>query len=174
MRHVLTLLFLSLAAPAFAWPDGAAFDNIDGGTHQPADWAGRPVLLVNTASLCAFTPQYAELQDLWERYEDRGLIVLAVPSDDFAQELEGEAEVKDFCEVNYGLTLPMTAITHVRREPVHPVYRWLAEEAGFVPAWNFNKVLIDGEGEVVATWGSATPPMSDAITNRVEALLPAR
>ena len=102
------------------------FDSIDGGQYDMAAWRGRPVLVVNTASLCGYTPQYDELQALHERYGPRGLIVLAVPSDDFRQELARDEDVAEFCEVNFGLTLPMTTITPVRGSGAHPFYRGCA------------------------------------------------
>ncbi len=167
---------LSALAAVVAFPAVAAepfsFASIDGGTLALADWRGRPVLVVNTASLCGFAGQYDGLQALYDRYRDDGLVVLAVPSDDFRQELATEAEVKEFCAVNFDLDLPMTGITPVRGASAHPFYRWLAEAHGFAPGWNFNKVLIGPGGELVATWGAATEPMSDTITAAVEALLP--
>ncbi|MEE4118200.1 MAG: glutathione peroxidase [Paracoccaceae bacterium] len=147
------------------------FASIDGGTLSLAHWAGRPVLVVNTASLCAFTPQYEELQTLWERYRDRGLVVLAVPSNDFRQELGSEEEVREFCEITFGLDLPMTEITHVRGPTAHPFYRWLADEHGFRPRWNFNKVLIGPDGAPVRSWGSGASPLSATVLREIEALL---
>ncbi len=165
----LSLLFLS--GPADALPRGLEWSSIDGGTLVMDDWRGAPVLVVNTASLCGFTPQYTDLQALHDSFGERGLVVLAVPSNDFRQELASEAEVQEFCEVTFGLTLPMTEITPVRGGEAHPFYRWLAEEHGFTPGWNFHKVLIGPEGEVVGTWGSATKPTSAPITDRIEAFL---
>jgi glutathione peroxidase len=147
------------------------FASIDGGTLDLADWRGRPVLVVNTASRCAFTPQYDGLQALYDRYRGRGLVVLAVPSNDFRQELATEAEVAEFCELNFGLDLPMTEITHVRGRRAHPFYRWLAEAHGFTPGWNFNKVLIGPDGALVETFGSRVSPTAPALTGRIEALL---
>ncbi|RDC71130.1 glutathione peroxidase [Rhodovulum sp. 12E13] len=147
------------------------FASIDGGTLALGDWAGRPVLVVNTASLCAFTPQYEELQTLWERYRERGLVVLAVPSNDFRQELGSEEEVREFCEVTFGLDLPMTEITRVRGPSAHPFYRWLAAEHGFRPRWNFNKVLIGPDGMPVRSWGSGASPLSASVVGEIEALL---
>ncbi len=160
-----------IASPADAFPHGVEWPSIDGGTMPMDGWRGSPVLVVNTASLCGFTRQYGDLQALHESYGDQGLVVLAVPSNDFRQELGSEAEVQEFCEVTFGLTLPMTEITSVRGPQAHPFYRWLAEEHGFTPGWNFHKVLIGPEGEVVGTWGSATNPTSAPITDRIEALL---
>lgn len=178
MRHAAILLALALAAPAGAalGEESAVRDfrwrSIDGGEVGFADWAGRPVLVANTASLCGYTPQYAELQALQDAYEDRGLVVLAVPSDSFAQELGSEAEVQDFCEVNWGLDLPMTAITPVRGEAAHPFFAWLREQEGWEPAWNFNKVLVGGDGRVLGTWGSDASPTGPEIRRAVEAALP--
>ncbi|MCR8546396.1 glutathione peroxidase [Salipiger sp. P9] len=169
IRFLTALAALLIALPAFA-AQSFTFDNIDGGTLSLDQWKGRPVLVVNTASQCGFTPQYDGLQALYDRYRDRGLIVLAVPSDDFRQELASEAEVKAFCEVNFDLNLPMTTITHVRGAAAHPLYLWLAAQ-GFEPNWNFNKALIAPDGRFVAGWGATTRPLSAPVTAQIEALL---
>ena len=173
MRRALSLaspvLIALLPAAAFA---GFSFPSIDGGTIDLDAFKGRPVLVVNTASLCGFADQFNDLQALHDSYADRGLVVLAVPSDDFRQELASAEEVKEFCAVNFDLTIPMTDITPVTGAAAHPFYKWLAETEGFTPGWNFNKVLLDGEGEVVATWGSVMRPTARPVTNRIEALLP--
>ena len=172
MRPTPAVFALSLwALPALAAPD-FTFASIDGGELALSDWAGRPVLVVNTASLCAFTPQYEGLQALYDRYREAGLVVLAVPSDSFRQELASEAEVQDFCEMTFGLDLPMTEITDVAGRDAHPFYRWLAEEHGVAPAWNFAKVLIGPDGAFVADWGPTVNPQAGDITGRIEALLP--
>ena len=147
------------------------FNSIDGGEIGFSDWSGRPVLVANTASLCGYTPQYADLQALYDDYKERGLVVLAVPSDDFEQELSTEQEVKDFCELNYDLDLPMTGITRVRGGEAHPFFAWLREAQGFEPKWNFNKVLIGADGTVLGTWGSGESPTGPAITGAIEAAL---
>lgn len=158
-------------AAAAGGPPSDPFVSIDGGTLSMADYAGRPVLVANTASMCGFTPQYEGLQDLYDTYRGRGLVVLAVPSDDFRQELSSADEVKEFCAVNFGLDLPMTDITPVKGPAAHPFFAWVKAETGFVPKWNFNKVLIDGEGRVAGTWPSGVEPMSPAIRGAVEAAL---
>lgn len=150
---------------------GFRFDAIEGGSIDLDSFAGRPVLVVNTASLCAFSGKFDDLQALHERYGPRGLVVLAVPSDDFDQELATGAEVREFCAMNFDLTLPMTEITEVTGPEAHPFYAWLAREHGFIPRWNFNKVLIGPEGQVVATWGAMTNPASRAILSKIEPLL---
>jgi glutathione peroxidase len=150
---------------------GFSFTSIDGGQIDLDDWRGHPVLVVNTASLCGFTGQYDDLQTLQDTYGAQGLKVLAVPSNDFAQELGDEAAVKEFCEVNFDLTIAMTEITAVTGAKAHPFYAWVKDSSGFEPGWNFNKVLIGGDGAVVATWGSGPKPTSAAITKKIEALL---
>ncbi|MFC6635989.1 glutathione peroxidase [Sulfitobacter sediminilitoris] len=154
-----------------AAPKNVTFSNIDGGTLDFSEWAGKPVLVVNTASQCGFTRQYDGLQKLYDTYRARGLVVLAVPSDDFNQELESAEAVKDFCEITFGLDLPMTDITPVRGSDAHPFYQAVKAETGFSPKWNFNKVLIGPDGSVAGTWGATTKPTSRSITKAIEALL---
>lgn len=174
MRKLVGLIAgLMLATAATAGAQNYVFPSIDGGNLEMSDWAGQPVLVVNTASQCGFTGQYAGLQELYDTYREAGLVVFAVPSDDFNQELNSAAEVKAFCEMNYGLDMPMADITRVKGSKAHPFYADLRQEVGFVPRWNFNKVLIGPDGAVAGTWGSKTKPMSSAITDAVEALLEA-
>lgn len=175
-RRSLLTLAMALPLAALARRAGAAqsfvFDSIDGGQYDLADWRGQPVMVVNTASLCGFTPQFDALQQLYDTYADRGLVVLAVPSNDFAQELSSDVEVSEFCEMNFNLTLPMTTISHVRGPDAHPFYAWLRDTARFRPSWNFNKVLLDGDGRVVRTFNAMTDPMSRRIRREIEPLLP--
>lgn len=177
MRKLVQTVLVALAAlipggAAAGGPPGAPFASIDGGAISLDDYAGKAVLLVNTASLCGYAPQYDSLQALYDTYRGRGLVVLAVPSDDFRQELGSAAEVKAFCAVNFDLTLPMTDITAVTGPSAHPVYGWIAAETGWRPAWNFNKVLIGTDGAILATWGAPTDPMGREIRREVEAALP--
>ncbi|MGR3634310.1 MAG: glutathione peroxidase [Shimia sp.] len=172
MKFLTALIcMLSAASAAFALELSAKFNSIDGGTLAVSDWAGQPVLVVNTASQCAFTKQYHGLQDLYDTYRDQGVVVLAVPSDDFKQELGSNAEVKEFCELQYGIDMPMTGVTSVKGKSAHPLFVSLREEAGYVPRWNFSKVLIGPDGAVVAKFSSKTKPMSSAVTSQIEALL---
>jgi len=147
------------------------FEDIDGGQISLGDLRGKAVLVVNTASRCGFTLQYAGLQKLYDTYKDEGLEILAVPSGDFRQELKSEDMVKQFCEINYGLTIPMTTITHVKGPKAHPFYKWIREEYDFVPSWNFNKILLDQEGKMVASFGSTARPSGWRITRKINALL---
>ena len=150
------------------------FPGIDGGIVRLADWAGRPVLVVNTASRCGYTYQYDGLQALYDRYRDRGLVVVGVPSDDFGgQELATEAEVKEFCEVNFAIDFPMTAITPVRGNSAHPFYVWARAALGAdkAPRWNFHKYLVAPDGRLVAAFDTQTDPTAKPVIEAVEALL---
>jgi glutathione peroxidase len=170
------MLGLSLA-PVFSANNANAeipytiFKSIDGGIIDTNDWRGKPYLIVNTASKCGFTRQYAPLQKLYDRFHDQGLQMIAVPSDDFNQELDTDQEVKAFCELTYGIDMPMSVTTSVKGDKAHPFFKSLKEESGFVPSWNFNKILIDADGELVQTWGSTTNPMSAKIISAVKSTL---
>ncbi|MEO9574731.1 MAG: glutathione peroxidase [Lentilitoribacter sp.] len=166
-RILVVLLAMCFSGIASADLPDVSFASIDGGQLHMSDWNGRPVMVVNTASQCAFTGQYEELQALYDTYRDEGLVVLAVPSDDFQQELDTAAEVKEFCDMAFGLDMPMTDITSVKGAQAHPLYRSVKSETGFVPRWNFNKVLFGADGDVIATWGSRTSPMSAKVRRAV-------
>lgn len=170
-RLIVFLIAALVTVPVHAEEFTGTFASIDGGTISIEDWRGRPVLVTNTASRCAFTRQYNELQALYDAYRSDGLIVLAVPSQDFRQEFATAEEVKDFCEVNFNLDIQMTDITSVRGPDAHPFYRALKQQVGFEPNWNFNKVLIGPDGEFVAAWGSVVRPDSPAIAKEIEAQL---
>ena len=175
-----TLLGLGLAAAlgaGGAGPGSAAsapdfgFASIDGGAITLADYAGQPVLIVNTASRCGFVGQLDGLQALQDRYRDRGFTVIGVPSDSFDQELATGAEVKEFCEVNFALDFPMTEITAVTGPEAHPFYAW-AREQGVEPRWNFHKILLDGEGRIAGEFATTVEPESAELTAAIESLLP--
>lgn len=174
MRRLLAATLAGMVALAAAGPLAAAerfrFASIDGGEIDLADWAGKPVLVVNTASLCGYAGQYDGLQDLHDRFGEAALI-LAVPSDDFNQELATEAEVKEYCAMTFDLTLPMTEITPVRGSDAHPFYQWVRAETGFAPRWNFNKVLLAPDGTIAGTWGATTAPESAEIAGRIAAMV---
>lgn len=150
------------------------FPGIAGDTIRLSDFAGRPVLVVNTASECGYTPQYADLESLWGRYRDRGLVVLGVPSNDFgAQEPGDEAAIQAFCSATYGVGFPMTAKQAVIGGAAHPFYRWIVEELGEVaaPKWNFHKVLIAPDGSPAGLWPSAVGPLDAEVTDAIDTLL---
>ena len=133
--------------------------------------AGNVLLVVNTASKCGFTPQFEALETLHQRYKARGFEVLGFPSDDFRQELDSEAAVAQFCELNYGVSFPMFQKIHVTAGDAHPLYRDLAAASGTYPHWNFNKYLIDRHGRVIAHYNSSELPLGQTITQAIEALL---
>lgn len=148
------------------------FASIDGKPLKLSQFAGKPVLVVNTASECGLTPQYAGLQALSEKYAPRGLVVLGVPSNDFGgQEPGTEAEIKSFCAANYKVTFPMTAKNAVVGAGAHPLYQWAAAAGGEAPKWNFHKYLIGADGTLAATFGSKVPPGDPALASAIEAAL---
>ena len=137
------------------------------------EYTNKAVLLVNVASYCGFTKQYDDLQKLWDKYKDKGLIVLGVPSNSFNQEKDKNDEVKKFCEVNFGINFPMTSILEVKGDNAHEIYKWAKRNHGksAVPKWNFHKILIDKNGKIFDTYASFTKPMSKKIINAVEKIL---
>ena len=137
------------------------------------DYKGKVILVVNTASYCGFTKQYEELQNLSDKYKSKGLIVLGVPSNSFNQEKKSNSEVKEFCEVNFNINFPLTAITDVKGKNAHELFRWANENYGksAIPKWNFHKILINKEGKVEDTFTSFTKPMSKKITKAIEDIL---
>jgi glutathione peroxidase len=135
-------------------------------------YRGKVVLIVNTASKCAFTPQYEGLEDLYARYRQRGLVVLGFPSNDFAnQEPGNETQIKRFCRMTYGVQFPMFAKTRVRAANADPIYKYLGQTAGEFPQWNFHKYLLDRQGNVIASYASHIRPDAPALVTRIEKLL---
>lgn len=150
------------------------FTAIDGAPLAMSGYAGKAVLVVNTASQCGFTPQYEALQSLWQDYRDRGLVVLGVPSNDFGgQEPGDEAAIKQFCEVNFGIDFPMTEKQTVIGDDAHPFYRWIAAEVGedWLPRWNFHKYLIAPDGSLAGSWPSRVEPTSAEIRQAIDTSL---
>lgn len=150
------------------------FTAIDGGALPLSAWAGHPVLVVNTASFCGYTPQYRDLEALWKQYRDKGLVVLGVPSNDFgAQEPGSAAEIKQFCETNYDVDFPLTEKYRVIGADAHPFYRWVAATLGegAAPRWNFHKYLIAPDGALAGAWPSSVRPGDAAITGEIDTLL---
>ena len=138
-------------------------------------FAGKVVLIVNTASECGYTPQYDGLEKLYRRYRDKGFVVLGFPADDFGgQEPGTNKEIKQFCEVNYGITFPVFAKTAVIGPKSNPLFRELAAKTGKPPRWNFHKYLLDKKGRPVAAFESAVEPEDRRITSQIEKLIGAR
>jgi glutathione peroxidase len=152
-----------------------SFESLDGKPLPLAQYKGKVLLVVNTASKCGFTPQYKGLEALYNKYKDRGLIIIGVPSNDFGEQEPGTAtEIKHFCELNYGVTFPMTSKYDVVGDSAHPFYKWIHGVLGFnsAPKWNFHKYLIDTAGKPVDWFASTTTPDSDKLTQAIEQLLP--
>ena len=147
--------------------------SIDGKIISFADYKNKAVLIVNVASYCGFTKQYDELQKLWDIYKEKGLIVLGVPSNSFNQEKSNDADVKEFCEVNFNINFPLTTITEVKGKNSHEIFKWAKENHGksAVPKWNFHKILINKEGKIEDTFASMTKPMSKKIIKAIENIL---
>ena len=148
-------------------------DSVSGEVIDFSEYKNKVILLVNTASYCGFTSQYEELQNLWDLYKSKGLIVLGVPSNSFNQEKKDNSEVKEFCEVNFDIDFPLTSITNVKGENAHEVFKWAMDNHGksAVPKWNFYKILINKDGKIEDTFSSFTKPMSKKIINKIENIL---
>jgi glutathione peroxidase len=172
------LALLGSALPAGAVDCPAALDFYqrpllgDKPLHLCEEFRGQVLLVVNTASKCAFTPQYEGLEEIYARYRERGLVVAGFPSNDFgAQEPGSEKQVQDFCRLTYGVQFPMFAKTRVRGPDAEPFYQYLAKVSGDPPRWNFHKYLLDREGRVVASFPSQIGPQDERLIAAIEALL---
>ena len=137
-----------------------SFARLDGGEIRLADFAGKPILVVNTASLCGYTPQYTGLQELWARFHDRGLTIVGVPSNDFGGQEPGTAsDIAETANHQYGVTFPLAAKAVVKGSAAHPFYKWAAAERPLeTPRWNFHKYLIGRDGRIAAVFSTQTEP----------------
>ena len=173
----LTIIMFFFKSSASANYEKTFFDlnieSISGETINFSDFKNKVVLIVNTASYCGFTNQYEELQTLWNKYNKKGLIVLGVPSNSFNQEKKDSSEIKEFCEVNFNITFPLSSITEVKGNNANELFKWAKTNHGnsAVPKWNFHKILINKEGKVEDTFSSFTKPMSKKIINKIESIL---
>ena len=148
-------------------------NSISGDVIDFKDFKGKAILIVNTASYCGFTKQYDDMQELWDKYRDKGLIVLGIPSNSFNQEKKNNNDVKEFCEVNFNINFPLTEITDVKGDNAHEIYKWAKANYGksAVPKWNFYKILVNKEGKIEDTYASLTKPTSNKIIKKIESLL---
>ena len=177
-RTILTLLAGVCAAPSLATAQGISrmtayafsFTGLNGGDIKLADHAGKPILVVNTASQCGYTRQYAGLQDLWKRYQDRGLMILGVPSNDFGgQEPGGVAEIEHTAHRGYGVGFPLAAKAEVRGAAQHPFYKWAAAERPLeLPRWNFQKYLIGRDGRIAGSFATSVEPTDPRVIAAIE------
>ena len=147
------------------------FASLGGGSLALSNYQGQPILIVNTASECGFTPQYQELQRLWMDYQKSGLVVIGIPCDDFGGQEPGDDEsIAGFCETNYQVSFPMTGKCEVLGLDAHPIFNAIREEFGTdaMPNWNFYKYLFDRSGQLVGFWPSKVSPEDTAITHEIE------
>src|SRR5882757_9751171 len=182
-RTVLGLLAGAVAAPAFRETPARAqapamsritayafsFAGLDTPDIKLADYAGKPIVVVNTASLCGYTPQYAGLQQLWTRYHERGLMIVAVPSNDFGgQEPGGADDIRKTAQGEYHVGFPLAAKVQVKGPAAHPFYKWAAGERPLdTPRWNFHKYLVGHDGHVAAAFPSDIEPMDARVIDAI-------
>ena len=161
----------ALAEPAMSRVTAYAFtfSGLTGGDIRLSDYAGRPLLVVNTASLCGYTPQYAGLQQLWSEFHDRGLMIIGVPSNDFGgQEPGGASEIAETAQHQYGVTFPIAAKVVVTGPNAHPFYRWAADaRPRDVPHWNFHKYLIGRDGYIAEAFPSTVDPSDTRVKTAI-------
>ena len=150
------------------------FNDLDGSSLKLSDFKNNVIVVVNVASQCGFTSQYEDMQKIWERYQNKGLIIIGVPSNDFGNQEPGSSkEIKNFCEAKFGITFPMTEKVVVKGDKAHPFYLWAKKNYGksAVPKWNFHKIIIDKNGKVADTFSSITNPSSKKFTKVLENLI---
>ena len=149
-------------------------NTINGDELNLSTYKGKTVLIVNVASNCGFTKQYDDLQNLYDTYSEKGLVILGIPSNQFGnQEPGSEDEIKDFCKTNFNITFPMTSKYDVKGENAHPIFLWAKKSFGnsTVPKWNFHKILVNKDGKIVDTFASFTNPKSNKIIKKIEDIL---
>ena len=147
-------------------------ESITGEIISLSKYKGKTIFLVNVASNCGFTKQYSDLQNLWEKYREKDLIVIGMPSNQFGgQEPGSNSEIKDFCETNFGIDFPISEKTDVIGKNAHPFYQWAKKNHGIsaIPKWNFHKIIIGKNGKIVETFASFTKPNSKKFIKLIEA-----
>ena len=178
MRKIYIILFmLSFFTKVIAGTSGTAYDyefnGINGDLIKLSNYKGKVIIVVNVASRCGYTPQYEDLQALWSEYENKNLIILGVPTNNFRQEPGNNEEIKNFCETNFGITFPMTEKINVIGNNSHPFYKWAKKDYGIgaIPKWNFHKIIIGKDGKIVDTFSSITKPSSKKFIKVIENLI---
>ena len=149
------------------------FKGIDGKIINIRDFEKKIIVVVNVASRCGFTNQYDDLEKLWASYQDKGLIVLGIPTNDFKQEPGSNNDIKDFCETNFNISFPMSEKINVIGKNSHPFFKWAKENHGnkAIPKWNFHKIIIGKDGKIADTFASITKPSSKRFINSIENLI---
>tara|TARA_B110000438_G_C15720677_1_gene609660 strand:- start:728 stop:1243 length:516 start_codon:yes stop_codon:yes gene_type:complete len=151
-----------------------SFNDIDGTKLNLSEYKGKVIIVVNVASQCGFTSQYEDMQKIWEKYQSNGVVVLAVPSNDFGgQEPGSNADIKVFCEAKFGISFPITEKVSVKGSDAHPFYKWAKDNYGksAVPKWNFHKIIIDKNGKINDTFSSITRPSSKKFIKVIENII---
>ena len=174
MKHILLTVILFFATESFACSGilDSSLRVLDSDDEQSlCKYSGNVVLVVNVASKCGYTPQYAGLQRLYSKYKEDGLVIIGIPSRDFFQEYSNESDVAEFCSTEYGVDFPMFSTVKVRGKKAHPFYKKLKEESGVEPTWNFNKYLISKNGKVISTFKSGVKPDSQELISAIEKIL---
>ena len=150
------------------------FKDLDGSQLSLSEYKGKVIIAVNVASQCGFTKQYEDMQDVWKKYQSKGIIMLGIPSNDFGQQEPGTSkEIKNFCEAKFGITFPMTEKVSVKGPDAHPFYLWAKDNYGksAIPKWNFHKIIIDKSGKIADTFSSITNPSSKKFIKVLEKLI---
>ena len=149
------------------------FKGIDGKIIKLSDFENKVIVVVNVASRCGFTNQYEDLQSLWASYQNKNLIVLGIPTNDFKQEPGSNDDIKKFCESNFNINFPLTEKTNVIGDKSHPFFKWAKENYGkaAVPKWNFHKIVIGKDGKVADTFASITKPSSKRFISSIDKLI---
>jgi glutathione peroxidase len=150
------------------------FNDLDGSKMSLSEYKGKVIIVVNVASKCGFTNQYEDMQTVWKKYENEGMVMLGIPSNDFGSQEPGtSSEIKNFCEAKFGISFPMTEKVIVKGDNAHPFYQWALKNYGksAVPKWNFHKIIIDRNGKIADTFTSITNPSSKKFIKAIEKLL---
>ena len=150
------------------------FNDLDGSILKLSEYKDKVIVMVNVASQCGFTNQYEDMQNIWEKYQSKGVVILGVPSNDFGKQEPGSNnDIKNFCEAKFGISFPMTEKVSVKGSEAHPFYIWAKENHGksAIPKWNFHKIIIDKSGKVAETFSSITNPSSKKFIDTLEKLI---
>jgi glutathione peroxidase len=166
-------MFLTISNTVIAEEKNNLYDfivkDIQGNDFDLSQFKGKKVLVVNTASKCGFTPQYEDLEKLYQTYKDQNFVILGFPANNFLKQEPGtNEEIEEFCKKNYGVTFPMMSKISVKGDDIHPLYKWLTESTEKEVGWNFQKYLIDENGKIVSVLSSKTKPFDDAIIDWIE------
>ena len=150
------------------------FKDLDGNHLNLSDYKGKVNVAINVASQCGYTNQYEDMQQVWEKYQSKGIVILGIPSNDFGKQEPGSnQDIKNFCEAKFGISFPMTEKVSVKGSEAHPFYIWAQKNYGksAIPKWNFHKIIIDKNGKVAETFSSITNPTSKKFTKTLENLI---